>query len=215
MNSRKITIFCDQADSFFLEYLNEARLIVERKGDFYYFANNVSQINTGDILIAAAAKSILSAETLLKHKHNIVLHPSKLPTYRGSGVVAWSILEGANELWVTSFLASNDIDLGDIVLQSKRDLDGRELMEEIRHIQATLFLEHIDYVLNLKQIEGKPQDLRKVGKLYRRRTSKDSQLAVDKTIEEQFNLLRVVDNMRYPAFFEMYGEKYFLRITKE
>ena len=215
MNSRKITIFCDQADSFFLEYLNEARLIVERNSDIYYFANNVSQIDTGDILIAAAAKSILSAETLLKHKHNIVLHPSKLPAYRGSGVVAWSILEGANELWVTSFLASNNIDLGDVVLQSKRDLNGRELMGEIRHVQATLFLEHIDYILKLKQIEGKPQDLTKKGKLYRRRTSKDSQLDVDKTIEEQFNLLRVVDNIRYPAFFEMHGEKYFLRISKE
>ena len=44
--------------------------------------------------------------------------------------------------------------------------------------------------------------------------SEDSLLDFNKTITEQFNLLRVVDNDKYPAFFENQGEKYFLKITK-
>ena len=49
---------------------------------------------------------------------------------------------------------------------------------------------------------------------YKGRKPEDSQLDFNKTIAEQFNLLRVVDNDKYPAFFEHQGEKYFLKITK-
>ena len=37
---------------------------------------------------------------------------------------------------------------------------------------------------------------------------------VDKTIKEQFNLLRVVDNEKYPAFFDYSGTRYLLKIYK-
>jgi len=37
----------------------------------------------------------------------------------------------------------------------------------------------------------------------------------DKTIREQMNLLRVVDNERYPAFFEWQGNRYYLAIWRE
>ena len=50
---------------------------------------------------------------------------------------------------------------------------------------------------------------------YGRRTPKDSQLDVNKTIAEQFNLLRVCDNLRYPAYFEYMGNKYILKIFKK
>jgi methionyl-tRNA formyltransferase len=37
---------------------------------------------------------------------------------------------------------------------------------------------------------------------------------VQKTIAEQFDLLRVVDNLRYPAFFDHRGKRYRLTIKK-
>ena len=40
----------------------------------------------------------------------------------------------------------------------------------------------------------------------------DSRLDPDDTIAQQFNLLRVVDNERYPAFFELLGRRYILKI---
>ena len=49
---------------------------------------------------------------------------------------------------------------------------------------------------------------------YPRRTIEDSELDVDKTIREQFNLLRVVDNDNYPAFIKMHDKKYILKIEK-
>ena len=53
------------------------------------------------------------------------------------------------------------------------------------------------------------------GSFYPKRTGKDSELDVNKSIAEQFDLLRVVDNEKYPAFFNFRGRKYVLRIYKD
>ena len=53
------------------------------------------------------------------------------------------------------------------------------------------------------------------GSFYRKRTPEDSELDIDKTIREQFNLLRAVDNNRYPAFFKLNGQKYTLKIFRD
>jgi hypothetical protein len=47
---------------------------------------------------------------------------------------------------------------------------------------------------------------------YKKRTPGDSRLDPQKSLAEQFNLLRVVDNDRYPAFFEWNGRRYNLKI---
>ena len=49
---------------------------------------------------------------------------------------------------------------------------------------------------------------------YMRRRPKDSMLDVTLPIIDQFNLLRVVDNERYPAFFEVDGINYVIHISK-
>ena len=49
---------------------------------------------------------------------------------------------------------------------------------------------------------------------YPRRKPDDSRLDPSRTLADQFHLLRVVDNERYPAFFESCGSLYTLRIRK-
>ena len=49
---------------------------------------------------------------------------------------------------------------------------------------------------------------------YPRRTPNDSKIDVDLSIREQFNKIKVSDPVRYPAFFELNGYKYELRINK-
>ena len=53
------------------------------------------------------------------------------------------------------------------------------------------------------------------GVYLRKRTPKDSRLDPDKTIAEQFELLRVVDSQRFPAFFEYRGKRYLIKIEKD
>ncbi len=52
------------------------------------------------------------------------------------------------------------------------------------------------------------------GPYLRRRTPEDSRLDVHKSIAEQFDLLRVVDNQRFPAFIDYRGNRYVIKIEK-
>ena len=50
---------------------------------------------------------------------------------------------------------------------------------------------------------------------YPRRRPADSRLDPELSLAEQFNLLRVVDNERYPAFFQWRGRSYILNLQSE
>jgi methionyl-tRNA formyltransferase len=50
---------------------------------------------------------------------------------------------------------------------------------------------------------------------YKRRSKSSSELNPNLSIKDQFNLLRVVDNERYPAFFFLNGQKYIIKIFKD
>ena len=50
--------------------------------------------------------------------------------------------------------------------------------------------------------------------IYSRRTKTDSTLGFNKSIKDQFNLLRVVNNTEYPAYFIIDGHGYKLQIEK-
>ena len=49
---------------------------------------------------------------------------------------------------------------------------------------------------------------------YKRRGVNDSELSVEDTISQCFDLLRTVDNEKYPAYFNMRGHKYIIQIEK-
>ena len=92
-------------------------------------------------------------------------------------------------------------------------LDGSELYSEIRKKQAMItfelilrFLERYPNV-NFEVQQGKPT-------FYRRRNPSDSQLDLDKTIRDQFNLLRICNNKDWPAYFEFHGVRYTIKIDK-
>ena len=71
-------------------------------------------------------------------------------------------------------------------------------------------MKFIKFVPNVKANSQKGQS-----SFYQKRTSTDSELDIHKSIKEQFNLLRVVDNEKYPAYFRYKGQKYILRIEKD
>ena len=49
---------------------------------------------------------------------------------------------------------------------------------------------------------------------FRLRTPKDSRIDPNRTIAEQFNLIRVGDPIRFPTFFEYKGQRYILKLEK-
>ena len=210
----KITIMIDIPDSFLHKYIHRLIAQLKERGHDVFFCTNPKEIRKGDCLFLLGCRSILPREVLNLNKHNLVVHPSKLPEGRGSAALVWKILEGENTIYITLFEATEKVDSGDIYFQEKIELEGHELSDEIRFKQAMktfeLVLRFVDEYPNVKARKqiGKPT-------YYPKRIPKDSELDIDKTIREQFNLLRVVDNERYPAFFRYKGHKYILKIYKD
>ena len=89
------------------------------------------------------------------------------------------------------------------------------MVDELRRVQAITTIEMcLKFVREYPEIVLKGQKPEGKSSFYQRRKPQDSQIDVDKTIGEQFNLLRVVDNEKYPAFFEIDGERFILKIEK-
>ena len=159
--------------------------------------------------------NILKPFELNYNCHNLVVHPSKLPDGRGSAALVNKILEGQNKVYLTLFEANRYIDKGDYYFQEPILFKGTELSDEIRYKQAKKTFELCyKYLNNYETILAKPQNGSST--FYKRRTPKNSEINLKDSIKSQFNLLRVVDNKRYPAFFfDDEGNKKILEIYRD
>ena len=170
------------------------------------------ELPEGDIAFFLSCFNIVTKEFLAKNKHNIVVHASDLPKGKGWSPMTWQILEGKNHIPVTLFEASEKCDAGDIYLKDSITLNGDELIDEWQDLLGNKIVEMcINFVKNYENLAPIPQTGEE--SFYNRRLPKDSELDINKTIKEQFNLLRVVDNERYPAYFVYRNKKYILRIS--
>ena len=70
------------------------------------------------------------------------------------------------------------------------------------------FDRYVDVVTNAQTQCGEPSS-------YGRRRPSDSKLDPHLSLAEQFNLLRVVDNKRYPAFFHLHNHTFQINITEK
>ena len=173
-----------------------------------------ADLSGGDVLFLVSCSQIIRDKELKKYKVTLVLHASDLPKGRGWSPYIWEILDGAKEITVSLLEASEPVDSGAIWLKTKFTLDGHELLPEIHEklFNAELFL--MSQVI--EQFDGiKPfQQQGDLGAYMPKRSPQDSRLDPEKSIAEQFELLRVVDSERYPAFFDYRGKQYVIRIEK-
>lgn len=165
-----------------------------------------------DIVFILNYHKIIPVNILNKNRHNIVVHASDLPKGKGWAPLFWQILENKNTIPFTMFEASSGVDDGDIYMQKDLHLSGYELNSELREKQAMHTIQMCLEFLNNYNKYKIPTKQNGKETLYKKRTPKDSKLDVNKTIKEQFNLLRIVDNENYPAFFEIDGHRYILKI---
>lgn len=170
--------------------------------------------NGGDFLFLISCSEIVSKDIRDKYKHSLVIHASDLPKGRGWSPHIWQVLEGKNNITLTLLEANDAVDSGRIWLQKEITLEGHELYDEINDeiIQKTLSL--MSSALSPNEITPKDQT-EDTASYYPKRTPADSAIDISKSIESQFDLLRVSDPDRYPAFFNHKGHKYQIKIEKE
>lgn len=188
----------------------------QAQGHQVTLAFNPDEIPCGDLLFLLSYWRILPAEVLQRNVHNLVVHESALPDGRGWSPVTWQVLEGKNEIPVTLFEAEEEMDAGAIYVEGSMSLTGAELIEEIREEQVRVTFELCEeYVSRYPQLVSKARKQDGQPSFYSRLGPEDSRLDPEKSIAGQFNRLRVVDNEDYPAFFELFGYRYFLTIERE
>lgn len=211
---RKITIVSEK-DSWLNAYL--PRLIAEIlcQGDLIRWHHNVHEIPPSDMAFYLSCGQIVPPKILKTNRHNLVVHGSDLPRGKGWSPISWQILEGNKTISMTLFEAIERVDAGPIYLQKKMAFHGGELLEEIHRKTAcytidlcTSFIKQAHALVPEARIpNGKESS-------YPKRGPKDSELDPQMPLAAQFNLLRIVDNERFPAFFTHGGRQYKLAITQ-
>ncbi len=213
--SFRINILSDK-ESWINDHLLDFITTLKERGHEVSWYHDHRTLNSGDFLFILSYSQIIQTEILRKHLHNLVVHESALPQGRGMSPLTWQILEGKNTIPITLFEADSKLDSGSIYLKAEMQFQGGELVEELRNIQA-----HFTKELCLKFLDSYPdvvslgEEQRGTESRYRSRVPEDSRLDPDRSIREQFNLLRVADNQRYPAFFELNGRRYRVEIFSE
>lgn len=211
----KISIICSDVGHPVNSYL--FRWIEERRSNHEIeLVRKKERLKNGDILFLVSCKEIIDIEIRKNYRYSLVIHASDLPEGRGWSPHVWQILEGKNYIVVTLLEAEDEVDSGAIWGQRYLQFEGHELYMEIN---ASLFkaeLELMDFAIdNLCNIIPVAQCNNKKPTYYRRRGREDSRIDPSKSILEQFDLLRVADFDRFPAFFDIRGKRYLIKIIKD
>lgn len=209
---RTITILVDN-DSWILTY---AKTLLDYFSVNYHcqLVRNAKDIIPSDVCFLLGCTKIVDKAILAANQYNLVVHESDLPLGKGFAPMSWQILAGNRSIPVCLITADDKVDSGKIWLKETIELDGSELHDEWRAKQGEVTIKLAKkFIENFNELTAKEQEGQT--SLYPRRNNKDSELDVNKTLAEQFNLLRIVSNNDYPAFFIHDGIKYKLEIYRD
>lgn len=192
------------------------QMLVERisaGGDQARFVREHADVMEGGVAFYLSCYKITPPEILARNHHNVVIHTSALPQGRGFSPIVHQVREGKNRIPFSMIFAADEVDTGDIIMQSDLVLEGHELHDEFR---ARMGEKVNDMVMAYLALPEPPTGIPQSGdpSWYPKIKPEMSRLDPGRTIAEQFDLLRSCDNQNFPAFFEYRGKRYELRITK-
>ena len=206
-----ITILTDNPSSWIIPYVDQLKKNLNAHKVSHIF--NIKDIDRGDVMLILSCEKIIPEEYLNYHQSNVVIHPSKLPLGKGWSPLAWQVLENSHTIPVSLFEAVASVDSGDVYLVDYINLKGHELNDEIKHKQGLLTAKMAqNYIDNFETLIGISQEGQET--FYPRRKKKDNEIDINEPLRDQFNLLRIVDNERYPAHFYKDGVEYIIKIYK-
>lgn len=210
----KITLLVDNPNSWIVPYARRLTKLLKKRGHEVALYHNSSEIKSGECAFFLSCEKIVPKHILSLNTHNLVIHESALPKGRGWSPLTWQILEGKKDIPITLLEAAEEVDSGPIYLQDYMHFEGHELIGELRDVQGNKTIDLIlKFIDSYPMTKGHKQKGK--GSFYPRRTPKDSELDVNKSLSELFDKLRIVDNDRYPAYFIYKNQKYILKISKE
>jgi len=173
------------------------------------------ELTQGEVLFLISCGEIITKKDRDQYGHTFVLHASDLPKGRGWNPHIWAVVNGANEITVTLLEAEDKVDTGAIwgqlVVPIPKHLLWNELNEALFDAEFKLMDMLVD---SLGSIQPRAQAEDVEPTYYRLRRPSDSELDPQRSIAEQFDLLRVCDPDRYPAYIQLNGHRYTVKVEK-
>ena len=172
------------------------------------------ELISGDILCLISCSEIISKLEREGFEKTLVVHASDLPHGRGWSPHVWEIINGATDITLSLLEAADEVDTGDIWKKISVSIPKTALFDEINELIFDSELKLMDFAIkNHNTIKPKKQP-NIVSAHWPKRSPKDSEIDVNKEISEQFDLIRVCDPDRFPAFFFKDGKKFNITIKK-
>jgi|TARA_Y200000002_G_C22596843_1_gene627698 methionyl-tRNA formyltransferase len=209
----KIAFLLDKKNDWIKKYFTKNQFIKNKKFKFI-FTYDEKSIKNFDVLFIINYTKIINQNILKLNKLNLVIHESDLPKGKGFAPVQWQILNNKSKIPVKLIEAAQKVDSGDIYGETKFTIKKTYLNDEIREQQANASIKLIsNFLKKYPKIKKKKQNGKET--FYLKRTKKDSELNPKKSILENFNLMRICDNKKYPAFFKYKNETFYINIYKK
>jgi methionyl-tRNA formyltransferase len=210
----KITFLCSEPTHPVNAYLN-SWMATHHEVHEIDLIQEKAQLTGGAILFLISCSEIVTSSDRTKYASCLVLHASDLPKGRGWNPHIWELLQGADFITLSLIEAEDKVDSGRIWKKTRVPVPKHALWDEINHLLFNAEIELIDYAVGaFAQVTPTAQTNTAEATYYPRRTPKDSEIDVHKTIAEQFDMIRVCDPNRYPAYFEYMGQRYILKLEK-
>lgn len=212
----EVVIVLTDVNSWLNKYFEHFDKAVSELGYCLKWQTEPSGVSDAAFCFLLGYTKILSDDILQSSCEFLVVHESALPHGRGWSPLTWQVLEGRVSIPVTLLKAKLPVDSGAVLAQTHINLSGFELVNELRELQMQATVDLLKKFLRAP-VEAEKAALPQQGlsSWYPRRGPLDSKIDINETILSQFNLLRVVDNDRYPAWFEYGGCKFVIKISKE
>ena len=205
----KVAILLDQQNLWIKPHLSGFEL--SRQNYEISIHENLEDVFDFDIVFILGYTKKIHLKQLKKNKLNLIIHESALPQDRGFSPIQWQVLQGKNEIVVSLIEAVEALDEGDIFEQTLLKLNGSELFPELRQKQAEATLQLMNkFLFSFPKITRKKQHTG--GTFNRRLQDSDHELDINKSINENFNILRIGDNEKWPTYFWRDGKKFILKI---
>lgn len=103
-----------------------------------------------DLIVVVAFRILPEAVFSLPRYGSFNLHASLLPRYRGAAPIHWALLNGDTETGVTTFFLKRSVDTGNIIKQSKLQIQADDnlytLYAKLCELGAELVLETTDLI---------------------------------------------------------------------
>ena len=211
----RVSMLCSDTAHPIMPYLKNWQREYLRLGHQVDILSQSMQLASGDILFLVSCSEKIAQDVRKKFRHVLVLHASDLPKGRGWSPYIWEIISGSDQIVLSLIEAEDEIDTGKLWKKLDIPVPKFYLWDEINQ---ALFLGELKLmswaVQNHEEVTPKEQDKAVESTYWPKRTEQDSRVDINKTVAEQFDLLRVCDPERYPAFCEIGGRKYKLILER-